>query len=143
MKHTRSLACVAAMLVGALAPPVHAATERTPDSAVAALDVGKPPAAGLYDAMLCVAVGAEAARCGPVLFDVFANGRADVQIDDVIYRLQPAAGDQLGVSLFHGNVQLDGFFVHHKWSGKTLHFADPEKGTRYELQVGTRRFAPQ
>lgn len=130
------------MLAGALAPPAHAATERTPDSAAASLDAGKPPAAGLYDATLCVAVAAEAARCGPVLFDVFANGRADVQIDDVIYRLQPA-GDQLGVSLFHGTVQLDGFFVRHKWSGKTLNFADPEKGTRYELQVGARRFAPQ
>ena len=141
MRRTRSLACLVAALL-AVALPAHAAAERTPDSAASALDNGKPPAAGLYEATLCVAVGAEAARCGPVLFDVFANGRADVQIDDVVYRLQPVA-DQLGVSLFHGTVQLDGFFVRHKWSGKTLNFADPEKGTRYELQVGVRRFAPQ
>ncbi len=138
----RSLALLSLWLAGAIGAPAQAASERLPDSAAASLDAGKPPVAGLYDATLCVAVAEQPARCGPVLFDVFANGRADVQIDDVVYRLQPVA-DQLGVSLFHGTVQLDGFIVRHKWSGKTLNFFDAEKGTRYELQVGTRRFAPQ
>jgi hypothetical protein len=142
MTRSRALAWMLAVLVGAFGHSVHATAERTTDSAASAIDAGKPPAAGLYEATLCVAVGAAAARCGPVLFDVFANGRADVQIDDVIYRLQPA-GDQLGVSLFHGTVQLDGFFVRHKWSGRTLNFTDPEKGARYKLQVGARRLAPQ
>ena len=71
------------------------------------------------------------------------GGQALVQINDVSYRLQPV-GDQLGVSLFHGTMQIDGFFVRHKWSASSLTFSDPEKGTRYELQIGTRRFtSPQ
>ncbi|MEO7850996.1 MAG: hypothetical protein ABIR94_01915 [Rubrivivax sp.] len=142
MRRRRPIAALVLALLASTALPALATAERGPDNAAAALDAGRPPAAGLYDATLCVAVGAAAAQCGPVLLDVFANGRADVQVSDVVYRLQPVA-DQLGVSLFHGTMQLDGFIVRHKWTGQTLTFTDPEKGTRYELQIGARRIAPQ
>jgi hypothetical protein len=123
----------------------HSATERGLDgvpSGVAVLGAGASPPPGLYDASLCVSVAAGPKNCGPVVVDMGEGGSALVQINDVSYRLQPV-GDQLGVSLFHGTMQLDGFFVRHKWSASTLTFSDPEKGTRYELQIGTRRFAPQ
>lgn len=121
---------------------VPAAAERTAQGAAVGLGTGLPPLPGQYDARLCVSVAAGPGNCGPVVVDMGEGGQAVVQINDVVYRLQRVA-DQLGVSLFHGTVQLDGFIVSHKWSGNTLTFSDPEKGTRYELQIGTRRIVAQ
>ena len=99
---------------------------------------GPPPPPGHYDALLCVTVGAAAASCGPVTADVSA-GQALVRVSDIAYRLQ-VMGDQLGVSMFHGTMQVDGFFAPYQWNTRRLQFSDPEKGTRYELQLGPRRF---
>lgn len=98
-----------------------------------------PPAPGHYDATLCVAVAAAAPNCGPVTADVGPAGQALVRVSDVAYRLQ-IIGDQLGISLFHGTMQIDGFFAPYQWNGTQLEFRDTEKGTRYELKLGARRF---
>jgi hypothetical protein len=100
---------------------------------------GLPPPPGQYDAVMCVTVGAAAASCGPVNANVGGAGQALVRVSDIAYRLQVHA-DQLGVTLFHGTMQIDGFFAPYRWSGTQLQFSDPEKDTRYELKLGTRRF---
>lgn len=124
-----------ALLLGPLA--AGAATE---GAAVARIGTPPPPA-GLYDAQLCVAVAATPAQCGPVTAQIDETGQAEVRLDDIVYRLQ-VRGDQLGVALFHGTMQIDGFFARYQWAGTKLAFSDPEKGARYELKLGTRRFAP-
>jgi len=112
-----------------------------PLGAAGALTEAAPPP-GQYDASLCVTVGDQAAQCGPVVVDIGDNGLALVSVADLRYRLEPMRG-RLGVSLFQGNMQLDGFFASHQWSGPVLKFSDPDKPTRYELQLGKRRMAPQ
>jgi hypothetical protein len=103
---------------------------------------GQPPAAGQYDAVMCVSVGSAPAQCGPVTADIGSGGLALVRVSDIAYRLQVFA-DQLGVTLLHGTMQIDGFFAPYQWSGSTLQFSDSEKNTRYELKLGTRRFDAQ
>jgi hypothetical protein len=92
--------------------------------------------------MMCVTVGGASTSCGPVTADIGGAGQALVRVSDIAYRLQVHA-DQLGVTLFHGTMQIDGFFAPYQWSGSTLQFSDPEKGTRYEMKLGTRRFDAQ
>jgi hypothetical protein len=141
----RRSAWAALVLVALTGVAAHSAAERTADvasSAAALLGAGAAPLPGLYDASLCVSVAAGPRNCGPVVVDMGKGGQVLVQVNDVSYRLQPV-GDQMGVSLFQGTMQLDGFFVRHKWSASTLTFGDPERGARYELQIGTRRFVPQ
>ena len=128
---------VAALLCVALS--AHAATERGVAGTAADMLNGQPPPVGVYDARLCVTVGATPASCGPVTADIGDVGQALVRVSDIAYRLQVHA-DQLGVSLFHGTMQIDGFFASYRWSGNSLQFVDPEKRTRYELTLGTRRF---
>jgi hypothetical protein len=100
----------------------------------------QPPAAGSYDAVMCVTVGSAPASCGPVTADIGDGGTAALlRVSDIAYRLQVVA-DQLGVTLFHGTMQIDGFFAPYQWLGKTLQFNDTEKATRYEMKLGTRRF---
>jgi hypothetical protein len=129
----RTVALALTMLLGASAG--QAAAERA-----TALTDGIVPPPGLYDARLCVVVGAGTANCGAVVVNLGEDGQALVRISDVTYRLQ-MADNRLGVSLFHGTMQIDGFITRHEWVGSKLLFSDPEKGTRYELHLGTRRFA--
>lgn len=134
---------VATLLVLALLPFAAAsapppAGERTGASVLST----QPPPAGIYDASLCVATAAGPANCGPVVADIDDQGRLDVRISDIVYRLEPYA-EQLGITLFHGTMQIDGFFARYQWNGRTLQFSDPEKNTRYELKLGTRRFDTQ
>jgi hypothetical protein len=103
---------------------------------------GLPPPPGRYDAVMCVTVGDAAASCGPVTADIGGAGQALVRVSDIAYRLEVHA-DQLGVTLFHGTMQIDGFFATYQWSGTQLLFSDAEKATRYELKLGTRRFDTQ
>ncbi len=105
----------------------------------AALPTAEPPPAGRYDARLCVTVGTTPAQCGAVTVDVGDNGQALVRIADLAYRLE-VWGEQLGVSLFHGTMQIDGFFAPYQWRPGQLLFTDTEKSTRYDLKLGTRRF---
>lgn len=123
----------------ACAAVVRAAPERPLLGTSNDLLKGQPPTPGHYDAMLCVAVGAAAANCGPVSADVSPTGQTLVRVSDIAYRLE-VYGDQLGISLFHGTMQIDGFFAPYRWSGPQLQFIDTEKATRYELKLGPRRF---
>ena len=118
---------------------VGAAPERAMVGTAGDLLKAAAPPPGRYDAVLCVTVGAEAASCGPVTADIGGAGQALVRVSDIAYRLEVRA-DQLGVSLFHGTMQIDGFFAPYQWAGNQLQFSDPEKGTRYELKLGPRRF---
>jgi hypothetical protein len=127
---------VAALLLAAIGSTQGATA---PAAGSADLLAGQPPPAGLYDAEMCVTVGAGPAQCGPVRLDIGDAGQALVRVSDIAYRLAVRA-DQLGVTLFHGTMQIDGFFAQYQWAANQLRFADPEKGTRYELKVGTRRF---
>jgi hypothetical protein len=121
------------------AAPALAANERgIVGTAGDVLRAAAPPP-GLYDAVLCVTVGAAAANCGPVTADIGGAGQALVRVSDIAYRLEVRA-DQLGVSLFHGTMQIDGFFAPYQWNGSQLQFNDTEKATRYELKLGPRRF---
>ena len=119
--------------------PALAATERGMVGMAGDLLKAAPPPPGHYDAVLCVTVGAAAASCGPVTADIGGAGQTLVRVSDIAYRLQVFA-DQLGVSLFHGTMQIDGFFAPYQWNGNQLQFNDTEKATRYELKLGTRRF---
>lgn len=136
----RALLAMAVMaLAGASALP---APERGSLGTAGELLKGMPPPPGHYDAVMCVAVAGSQPSCGPVTADVGGTGQALVRVSDIAYRLQVIA-DQLGVTLFHGTTQIDGFFAPYQWSGNTLQFSDPDKGTRYEMKLGTRRFDSQ
>jgi hypothetical protein len=137
MTRKRRQGLPALLLLGALT--AQAAAERSTSGNAGELLAGTPPAAGAYDAEMCVTVAGQAPNCGPVRIDIGVGGLALVRVADIAYRLQVYA-DQLGVSLFHGTMQIDGFFAPYRWSSQNLQFADPEKGTRYELKLGTRRF---
>jgi hypothetical protein len=126
-----------ALVLGAL--PALAAPERSLVGAAGDVLKAAPPPPGHYDAVLCVTVGAAAPSCGPVTADIGAAGQALVRVSDIAYRLEVRT-DQLGVSLFHGTMQIDGFFAPYQWNGNQLQFNDTEKGTRYELKLGPRRF---
>jgi hypothetical protein len=128
------------LLVLALAAALAlAATERGMVDTTGDVLKAAPPPPGHYDAVLCVTVGAAAASCGPAKADIGGAGQALVRVSDIAFRLEVRA-DQLGVSLFHGTMQIDGFFAPYQWSTNQLQFSDPEKGTRYELKLGPRRF---
>ena len=139
----RSAAAPAALAGFAWLVLAAAATLAAPEpgarGAAGALLQGAPPAAGHYDAVLCVAVGARSADCGPVEVDIDRAGRTLVRLSDIVYRLE-LYGEQLGISMFHGTMQVDGFFAPYRWSARQLQFIDSEKGTRYELNLGPRRF---
>jgi hypothetical protein len=131
------VAPVLSLLLCAVA--AQAASDRPVPGGAHELLKGQPPAPGHYDATMCVAVAAAPPSCGPVLADVGPAGQTLVRVSDIAYRLE-SYGDQLGVSLFHGTMQIDGFFAPYRWSGPQLEFRDLEKGTRYELKLGPRRF---
>ncbi len=107
--------------------------------ASAALPLAAPPATGHYDARLCVTVNTAPQQCGPVTADLGDAGQVLVRVSDIAYQLE-VHGEQLGITLYHGNMQIDGFFATYRWVGSQLQFTDPEKNTRYELKLGTRRF---
>lgn len=132
-----ALAAVAGL--GLSATAALGASESGARSRAGALLQGAAPAAGHYEAQLCVAVGPRAADCGPVEVEVDGKGRTLLRFSDFVYRLEPY-GEQLGISMFHGTMQVDGFFAPYRWSGPLLQFTDSEKGTRYELELGARRF---
>jgi hypothetical protein len=128
-----------ALALAALLGLAQAAPERSTVGAGSELLKGRPPAPGRYDATFCVTVAAAPADCGPVTADVGPAGQTLVRISDIAYRLE-IYGEQLGITLFHGTMQIDGFFAPYQWQGNQLQFSDTEKATRYELKLGTRRF---
>ena len=133
------LALLLALALAPAAAPSLAATERGMIGTAGDVLKAAPPPPGHYDAVLCVTVGAATPSCGPVTADIGDAGQALVRVSDIAYRLEMRA-DQLGVSLFHGTMQIDGFFAPYQWNGNLLQFNDAEKATRYELKLGPRRF---
>ena len=92
-----------------------------------------PPAAGRYDAQLCVATGPAGPNCGPAEVDLRANGEARVRVADIVYRLQ-LNSSQVEVVLMHGAMQIDEFTVPYEWLGPSLRFIDEERHARYEIR---------
>jgi hypothetical protein len=110
-----------------------------PWAALAALLVSAgaagPPAAGRYDARLCVTVSSQAPSCGPAEAHISADGELRVQVNDLAYHLSFDQGLLLGVTM-HGNIQVAEFVSGYRWVGTTLLFADPPRGLQYEIQLG-------
>jgi hypothetical protein len=96
------------------------------------------PAAGRYDAQLCVAMAAAHATCGAVDAALDANGAALLRAADIVYvlKLRPK---KLDVVLMQGSTQLDEFSVPYRWDGDALTFVDDEKNARYEVRFGKRK----
>lgn len=94
----------------------------------------QPPAAGRYDARLCVRLGDASANCGPADAQVLQGNRMLVRISDIVYRLK-LRSSQADVVLMHGAMQIDEFVASYEWEGSTLAFVDADKRTRYELSL--------
>ena len=96
-----------------------------------------PPAAGRYEARLCVTLGAAAPSCGPVDTQVLGGAsRVLVRVSDIVYRLQ-LHSSQVEVVLMHGAVPIDEFVANYEWAdGPVLEFVDVDKRTRYALHFG-------
>ena len=85
------------------------------------------PAAGRYDAELCVATSAVPPSCGPAQIELQADGKMlRVRLSDFEYRLQ-LNSSQVDVVLMHGTMQVDEFFGVWEWVGNSLKFADRDK----------------
>ena len=115
------MACVASMLASVMAAASAAA-----------------PAAGHYEAQLCVATSPAGPSCGPADVELRANGEARVRIADIVYRLQ-LNSSQVEVVLMQGTMQLDEFVASYEWVGRSLRFDDKDKNARYEVKLGDRR----
>jgi hypothetical protein len=104
-------------------------------AAVAAVAATAPaPPNGRYAATLCVANADQPANCGPADVVLRAGGNVRVQVSDIVYQLQLHAG-QAAVVVMHGAMQIDEFDAEARWDGGALHFADVEKGLRFEVRV--------
>jgi hypothetical protein len=100
------------------------------------------PAAGLYEGRLCVTTATGAPECGPARVELARSGRATVRISDLRYGLT-LHSSQVDVVLKHGAMQIDGFTGTYEWKGPALHFADADKGVRYEVQFIQRQRGPR
>lgn len=96
------------------------------------------PAAGQYEAQLCVATTPAGPSCGPAEVELRANGEARVRVADIVYRLQ-LNSSQVEVVLMQGTMQLDEFVASYEWVGRSLLFDDKDKNARYEVKLGDRR----
>lgn len=95
---------------------------------------------GFVEGRMCVrplAGGDQAGNCGPVEIALLSGNRAVVRISDIVYRLQLHA-NEVEIVLMHGTMQIDEFIAAYDWQGKTLHFRDPDKGLRYEIDFEPR-----
>ena len=101
------------------------------------------PAAGSYEARLCVTLAAQPPSCGAAQAQL-SGARLQVKVSDIAYRLnlQPQrARGQLDVLLMHGSMQIDEFSSAYEWAANTLLFDDADKQTHYEVQFGKRQRA--
>lgn len=92
------------------------------------------PAAGRYDAQLCVALGDAVPSCGPADAQVLRGNRVLVRVSDIVYRLT-LNSSQAEVVLMHGATQIDEFVANYAWAGTELEFVDADKRTRYALRL--------
>jgi hypothetical protein len=100
------------------------------------------PAAGHYDARLCVSVADQAPNCGDAQARLAPAGRLQLQVSDIVYRLHFRA-TKVEVLTMHGSMQIDEFTTAFDWAGPVLHFSDPDKAVRYEVQLGARQRTPK
>ena len=98
------------------------------------------PAAGRYDAELCVSTSAAPPSCGSAQIELHADGRMRVRLSDFEYRLQ-INSSQVDVVLMHGTMQVDEFFAAGEWAGTSLQFVDRHRNVRYEVRLGRRQAA--
>ena len=96
------------------------------------------PAAGHYDALLCVATSQAGPNCGPAEVELRVNGEALVRVADIVYRLL-LRSSQVEVVLMQGTMQLDEFVANYEWVGRSLQFDDKDKNARYEVRLGELR----
>ena len=99
------------------------------------------PAAGRYEATLCVTSASLAPSCGPAQVDVRPGGGVLVQVSDIVYRLRIRTG-QAAVVVTQGTMQIDEFDAGAEWTGNSLRFADADKNVSYEVQIGGVRRPP-
>lgn len=92
------------------------------------------PAAGHYDARLCVTVSTQPAQCGAADAQVSPEGEVRLRVHDITYLLSFEQGVLLGVTL-HGSMQVAEFVSSYRWSGDTLMFGDGPRGLQYEVQL--------
>jgi hypothetical protein len=122
MRYRASCAAVALLLVGPV--PTRAA-----------------PAAGAYDARLCVTQAQQPPSCGPAQARLSAR-RIDLRVNDIVYRLvlpTLRGSSRLDARVMHGTMQIDEFNAPFEWAGKALRFDDHDKQTRYDVQLGERQ----
>jgi hypothetical protein len=96
------------------------------------------PAAGRYDAVLCVRNADGPPNCGPAELSVHAGGELRLQVSDIVWDLVLRDGSA-AVVVTQGSVQLDEFDAPAEWSGPALRFVDNQKRLRYEVQIGAPR----
>ena len=105
---------------------------------VLAAPAGATPAAGRYDAVLCVRNADAPPNCGPAELSVRAGGQVRLQVSDIVWDLVVRDG-LAAVVVTQGSVQLDEFDAPAEWSGPALRFVDNQKRLRYEVQIGAPR----
>jgi hypothetical protein len=95
----------------------------------------EPPAAGRYDAQLCVTLGDAAPSCGAADAQVLRGNRVMVRVSDIVWRLK-LNSSQVEVVMMHGAMQIDEFVANYEWAdGPALEFVDADKRTRYALRL--------
>ena len=105
---------------------------------VAAQAASPPLAPGRYEAQLCTASGGAAhLSCGQAELDVRKDGRVDVRVADIVYRLT-LRSSQLDALTMQGTMQIDAFSAVYDWDGTRLSFRDADKGVAYEVRAGAR-----
>jgi hypothetical protein len=103
-----------------------------------AAPAGATPAAGRYEAVLCVRNADAPPNCGPAELSVRTGGQVRLQVSDIVWDLVLRDG-QAAVVVSQGSVQLDEFNAPAEWSGPALRFVDNEKRLSYEVQIGAPR----
>ena len=93
------------------------------------------PTDGRYEGEMCVATNDNPVSCGPA--EVWlANGLAQVQVSDIVYRLHLKKDGRMDLVLMHGTMQIDEFSTRYVWTDRVLTFADPDKPVRYRIRFG-------
>jgi hypothetical protein len=97
---------------------------------------GAAPPPGRYEATLCVSTSAaKPASCGAAEFELRPNGRAQIRVADVVYRLHLRSA-QVDVMTMQGTMEIDEFSALYEWQGEMLTFVDADKNVRYEVKPG-------
>jgi len=133
-----AIVCIALAGAWAAAAPAQAGGAPAKAASAAPAPGDRAPAAGRYEATLCVANAAQAPSCGPAVAEVRVGGAVDVRVSDIVYRLAVSNGTSI-VVVTQGQMMIDAFDTGPQWAGRSLRFVDTEKQVRYELELGAAR----